>query len=172
MKWLIITILLSFVCASQIAAQQQEVPYTLADRDRIIRLEAGQEALRNEMNGLRKEISGFRNEMDGLRNEMDGLRNEMDGLRNEMDAKFETIEVKIQALDAKIDYVFWLLGALFALMLFMLGYMIWDRRTALNPIRMDVEQLKRENENMKTILRTYSEKIPQLREILRNAGIL
>jgi predicted RNase H-like nuclease (RuvC/YqgF family) len=165
MKWLIITILLSFVCASQIAAQQQEVPYTLADRDRIIRLEAGQEALRNEMNGLRKEISGFRNEMDGLRNEMDGLR-------NEMDAKFETIEVKIQALDAKIDYVFWLLGALFALMLFMLGYMIWDRRTALNPIRMDVEQLKRENENMKTILRTYSEKIPQLREILRNAGIL
>jgi len=165
MKWLIITILLSFVCASQIAAQQQEVPYTLADRDRIIRLEAGQEALRNEMNGLRKEISGFRNEMDGLRNEMDGLR-------NEMDAKFETIEVKIQALDAKIDYVFWLLGAVFALMLFMLGYMIWDRRTALNPIRMDVEQLKRENENMKTILRTYSEKIPQLREILRNAGIL
>jgi hypothetical protein len=32
----------------------------------------------------------------------------------------------------------------FALMLFMLGYMIWDRRKALNPIRLDVELLKRE----------------------------
>lgn len=144
MNWLRITFLFCIVCTNQVFAQQQEVPYTLADRDRIIRLEAGQEALRNEM----------------------------DGLRNEMDAKFETIEVKIQSLDAKIDYVFWLLGALFALMLFMLGYMIWDRRTALNPIRLDVEQLKRENENMKTILRTYSEKVPQLKEILRNAGIL
>lgn len=125
-------------------AQQQEVPYTLADRDRIIRVEAGQEALRNEMNSL----------------------------RNEVDSKFETIEVKFQSLEARIDYLFYLIGMIFALLLFMLGYMIWDRRTALNPVRMDVDQLKRENENLKSILRTYSEKVPQLKEILRNAGIL
>lgn len=125
-------------------AQQQEVPYTLADRDRIIRVEAGQEALRNEMNSL----------------------------RNEVDSKFETIEVKFQSLEARIDYLFYLIGMIFALLLFMLGYMIWDRRTALNPVRMDVDQLKRENENLKSILRTYSEKAPQLKEILRNAGIL
>ncbi len=139
-------------------AQQQEVPYTLADRDRIIRVEAGQEALRNEMNSLR--------------NEMNSLRNEMNSLRNEIDAKFGTIEVKIQALESRMDYLFYLIGMIFALLLFMLGYLIWDRRTALNPVRMDVELLKRENENMKTILRTYSEKVPQLKEILRNAGIL
>jgi hypothetical protein len=144
MKRIAILLFLFSVMVRFSPAQQQEVPFTLADRDRLIRLEVQQEALQKEMSSL----------------------------RSEMDAKMEILDVKIQSLDARMDYLFYLIGMIFALMLFMLGYLIWDRRTALNPVRMDVEQLKRENENMKTILRTYSEKVPQLKEILRNAGIL
>ncbi len=144
MKRIAILLFLFSVMVRFSSAQQQEVPFTLADRDRLIRLEVQQEA-------LQKEISS---------------------LRIEMDAKLGTLDVKIQALESRMDYLFYLIGMIFALLLFMLGYLIWDRRTALNPVRMDVELLKRENENMKTILRTYSEKVPQLKEILRNAGIL
>jgi len=139
-------------------AQNQEVPFTLADRDRIIQTEAKIGSLGNEMNSLR-------NEMNSLRNEMNSLRNEMNSLRNEMDAK-------IGSLDSKIDYMFWVQGVIIALIIFMLGFIIWDRRTALDPVKADVEVLKRENEKMKNIFRFLSETQPQLREILKNAGIL
>ena len=50
----------------------------------------------------------------------------MEALETKMDVKFE-------AVNARIDYLFWLQGVIVALILFMLGYMIWDRRTALRP---------------------------------------
>lgn len=117
--------------------QQQEVPFTLADRDRIIQTEV-------RIGGVEKEIIS---------------------LRNEMDAKNEL-------LSAKIDYLFWVQGVIIALIIFMLGFVIWDRRTALNPVRTDIEILKSENEKMKSIFRFLSETQPQLREMLKNAGIL
>lgn len=97
-KYLIIKFLLILVIPS--FAQQQQVPYTLADRGRLIQVEAN---------------------VNGLRNEMNSLRNEMNSLRNDMNAKFEMV-------NAKIDYIFWLIGVLVTLMFFMLGFMIWDRR--------------------------------------------
>ncbi len=132
-------------------AQQQQVPYTLADRDRLIQVEAN--------------VNGMRNEMSSLRNEMNGLRNEMNSLRNEMNAKFETV-------NAKIDYIFWMMGVMVAFMIFMLGFIIWYRRTTLAPVKSEIEELKIANEKMKDIFRKQAEFHPQLREILKNAGIL
>lgn len=125
-------------------AQNQEVPFTLADRDRIIQTEV---------------------KLGSLSNEIGSLRNEMNSLRNEMDARFE-------AVNAKIDYVYWVLGVIVALIIFMLGFIIWDRRTALDPVKADVIVLKKENEKMKNIFIFLSETQPQLREMLKNAGIL
>ncbi len=141
-KIIFLVFFLSFFWFSN--AQNQEVPFTLADRDRIIQTEV-------KVEGLSKEIGS--------------LRNEMGSLRSEMDAKFE-------AVNAKIDYMYWVQGVIIALIIFMLGYMIWDRRTALDPVKTDVEVLKRENEKMKSIFRFLSESQPQLREMLKNAGIL
>jgi hypothetical protein len=139
-------------------AQNQEVPFTLADRDRIIQTE-------EKLGSLSKEIGSLRNEMSSLRNEMSSLRNEMSSLRNEMDARFE-------AVNAKIDYMYWVQGVIIALIIFMLGFIIWDRRTVLDPVKADVIVLKKENEKMKNIFIFLSETQPQLREMLKNAGIL
>jgi len=58
-----------------------------------------------------------------------------------------------------------------SLMIFMMGYMIWDRRTALNPIREKVEQNIRTQEDLKNVLIEYSRKDPKLVDILRSFGI-
>ncbi len=50
-----------------------------------------------------------------------------------MDAKFEAIDSKFDAVNSRIDYLFWLQGVIVALIMFILGYTIWDRRTALQP---------------------------------------
>jgi len=148
-KYLIILILFSF--GLSVSSQQQAVPYTLADRDRLIKVEAS---------------------VGSLRNEMSSLRNEMNSLRNEMNARFEAVDAKFDAMNSKFDYVFWLLGALFAMMIFMLGFMIWDRRTTLAPVKSEIEELKRANEKMKEIFIKQAENQPKLLEILKNAGIL
>jgi len=94
--FLVFVLLFSGILKAQ--EQQVVVPYTLADRDRTIRLEA----------------------------KMEALESKMDSQESKMDVKFE-------AVNARIDYLFWLQGVIVALILFMLGYMIWDRRTALQP---------------------------------------
>ena len=150
-------------------AQQQEVPYTIADRDRLIQVEANVNGMRNEMNSLR-------NEMNSLRGEMNSLRGEMNSLREEMDAKLETIHQRIDNIEKRLDniqtFLLWGFGMLFSLMIFMLGFIIWDRRTTLAPVRSDLEELKLQNEKMKEIFRKQSEAQPHLRKILKNAGIL
>mgnify|MGYP006291418041 CR=1 FL=1 len=145
-KWLLGICLINFVLLSY--SQQQEVPFTLADRDRIIQTEI-------RLGALEREVANLRSEM----------KSELGSLRNEMDAK-------IGALDEKIDYMYWVQGVIIALIIFIPGFIIWDRRTALTPVRDDVEKLKAENEKMKQIFRFLSETQPQLRETLKKTGIL
>lgn len=118
-------------------AQQQEVPYTLADRDRLIQVEAN-----------------------------------LNGLRNEMNAKFEAVDNRFDSLDDKFDPIYWILGVVVALIIFMLGFIIWDRRTTLAPVKLEIEELKKANEKMKEIFIKQAESQPKLLEILKNAGIL
>ena len=118
-------------------AQQQEVPYTLADRDRLIQVEAN-----------------------------------LNGLRNEMNAKFEAVDNRFDSLDDKFDPIYWILGVVVALIIFMLCFIIWDRRTTLAPVKLEIEELKKANEKMKEIFIKQAESQPKLLEILKNAGIL
>ena len=88
-KLLILVFVLLFSGILKAQEQQVVVPYTLADRDRTIRLEAKMETLETKM------------------------------------------DVKFDAVNSRIDYLFWLQGVIVALIMFILGYTIWDRRTAL-----------------------------------------
>jgi hypothetical protein len=116
---------------------QVVVPYTLADRDRTIRLETKMEAL---------EIK--------------------------MDAQESNMNVKFDAVNSRIDYLFWLQGVIVALILFMFGYMIWDRRTALQPALEKASDANGKNTTLIQTLREYSKKHADLAEILRTHGIL
>jgi len=129
-KLLILTFVLLLSGILKAQEQQVVVPYTLADRDRTIRLEAKMEALESKM------------------------------------------DVKFEAVNARIDYLFWLQGVIVALIMFMLGYTIWDRRTALQPA---LAQASKAEENSRTLiatLREYAKKHADLAEILRSHGIL
>lgn len=59
----------------------------------------------------------------------------VESLRNEMNAKFEAMETKIDATNPKIETLYWGFGILIAMMFFIMGFIIWDRRSVLNPIQ-------------------------------------
>jgi len=148
----IILILLLFLSSLGLPALAQEqqviVPYTLADRDRTIRIEARMETLEAKMGAL----------------------------ETKMDVKFVALEtkmdVKFEAVNSRIESLIWIVGILVAMILFMFGYMIWDRRTALQPALNRATQADEKSTNLTRSLREYSKSHPDLAEILKSHGIL
>ena len=140
---LFITLLSLFVPGYRAWAQEQQivVPYTLADRDRMIRTEA----------------------------KMEGLETKMNALESKMDVKSESIQ---RQLDQLTTLFYWGFGILITLFIFMLGYMIWDRRTALQPALDKANEADAKGTNLIMSLREYSKKHPDLADILRSHGIL
>jgi len=128
----------------QAFAQTREVPFTLDDSDRIMRTEERIESLRKEVN-----------------------------------AKFEAVETKIDALETKIDAVnsrfeplYWAFGILITLMFFILGFIIWDRRTALNPIQQKTYSMEERMNKLENVFREHAKKDPAFAELLKIAGLL
>jgi ABC-type phosphate transport system auxiliary subunit len=130
-------------------AETKVIPFTLDDRDRIIRTEQKIEALDEKLSAK--------------------LDAKVDGLRAEMNARFETVNKQFAAIDQRFDQLFnflWaFIGIFTAMMASVFGFAFWDRKLSLDPIK---------KENLKTlnVLRAMAEHQPKVREILKNAGLM
>jgi hypothetical protein len=84
--------------------------------------------------------------------------------------------VKFESQQRQLDDIktlfYWGFGILLTLFLFMFGYMIWDRRTAMKPALEQSSKAMEDNRNFLTVLRDYSNKHPDLAEILKTHGML
>ena len=106
-------VLLCLFCLSGLPSlaleQQVIVPYTLADRDRAIITES----------------------------KISTLDAKIIALNDKMEVRFESIDKQFMYQQKQIDDIktlfYWGFGILITLFIFMLGYMIWDRRTAMQP---------------------------------------
>ncbi len=125
----------------QAFAQSREVPFTLDDRDRIIKLEE----------------------------KLSSNNDKIESLRNEMNTKFEAIETK---MDAKFEPIYWILGIIVVIILFTLGYIIWDRRTALYPVQDKTRNLEEQVNKLMYVTREQAKKDPAFAELLKIAGLL
>ena len=139
-----ITIIFVFLLSAGIkvrAQEQQPVPYTLADRDRLIKVET----------------------------EISSVMIEMNAFRNELNARLESQQKQIDDLKTLF---FWGFSIIITLIIFMLGYMIWDRRTALKPALLKAEDATDKTRNLVSALREYARSHPDLAEILKTYGLL
>ncbi|MFH1963391.1 MAG: hypothetical protein ABIJ30_11075 [bacterium] len=76
-------------------------------------------------------------------------------------------------------FMLWGFGITFAGMFALIGFVLWDRRTALAPAvkKIDVlekkeDRLEEDGERMKNALKKFALKEPRLAEALRFAGVL
>ena len=143
MKYLLILIL--FLLTLILSGQTKEVSFTLDDRDRLIRNEEAIKSLRNE-----------------IKSEINSLDSKINSLRNEMNYKFDSIQTQLNDLKT---FLYWGFGILFGMMMSLFGFVLWDRRTTVTPV-------KRQNEQILYTLKEYSKENQKLAEILRRAGIL
>src|SRR3990170_5779238 len=94
-----------------------EVPYTLEDRDRMIRIETS----------------------------LKEFKEAVDRRFEQVDRRFEQVDKQIERVESVL---MWGFGLLFTSMLGMVGFVLWDRRTAVAPVvralkerEMDMEEL-------------------------------
>ncbi len=144
-------VVLFFLFLAQGFAQGQETPYTLEDRERLIRIESRMDVLEARM--------------DALEVKMDALEMKMDALEMKMDARFDL-------LNARIDTLFWLVGLLFGMMTLMFGYLVWDRRTALKPAIEKAAMAENMSKQIICALHDYAHKDDRMKQSLKTYRLM
>lgn len=123
-KWM--TMLFLVICMASffapVSGYAVETAPRISDREIIeslTRLEEGVKANR-EM------ILALRNDMRSMRNEMGSMRNEMHSMRTEI-----------------LGFMKWGFGLLFSGMFILVGFILWDRRSTLKPVKDELDELER-----------------------------
>lgn len=128
-----------------INAQSRDVPFTLEDRNRIMQTQAEIASLRTEMNARFESMNeSINTRFESQQQQMDDLKASIQDLRN---------------------LFYWAFGLMIALMTLIFGFIIWDRRTAMEPMR-------ERSQTLIQSLREYAKKQPDLAEILRSHGLM
>ena len=68
--------------------------------------------------------------------------------------------------------ILWGFGILFGGMGMLIGFVIWDRRTALEPVARKYRELEEQGEKYNRALKEYAKVEPKLAEILRSLNLL
>ncbi len=122
-------------------AWAEEVPYTLEDRDRLIRVEA---TLREFKESVDKRIES-------------------------VDRRIDSVDKRIERLETVMMGGF---GLLFTSMIGLVGFVLWDRRTALAPAIRRSRELEERAERIERALREMAQQDPRVAEALKHVGLL
>ena len=151
---LAVIILLPFQAV--LAADKEGI--SISDREiieRLTRLEEGQKNLQNQINDFRhyvdSRINGIQNQVIGIQGQINGLQSQINGLRNLIMTGF---------------------GVLIAGMFSLVGFVIWDRRSAISPVINRTRDMEDKQILLLKAIREYALKEPKLSEVLKSLGLL
>lgn len=151
----------------------KEVPYTLEDRDRLIRIEIS--------------LKEFKEVVDKRFEQVD---RQLQQMREDTNKRFEQVDKRSDGIERRLErletVMMWGFGLLFTSMLGMVGFVLWDRRTAVAPVtrvlkevELDLAELKRRGMDVERreikiedVLREYARKEPGLAELMRIKGMM
>ena len=77
-----------------------------------------------------------------------------------------------QRMNELREFLLWGFGMTFAGIFALVGFVIWDRRTALAPAVRRIEELQERERRLEAALREYAAKEPALAEALKRTGLL
>ena len=136
---LVVSLIMVLLAGTQVAAQNT-VAFTQADRERLIRLEG---------------------KMESFQKQLDLTNQRIDDFKTDVNSRFDGVNQRFGELQT---FMYWGFGILFTMMMVLMGFVLWDRRTAIKPIENRTHQLEE-------ALIEYAKTDPKLKEILRKAAI-
>jgi len=139
-----VTVILLILVLNASAVFAKEITFTQEDRERLIRVEEGLKAVNQRIDSLDKRIDSLDKRIDSLDKRIDDLKNLM--------------------------YI--LIGAVFAQTIGVVGFVLWDRRTALQPAIRRNKELEERQERIEKALKELARVDRKVEEILKNVGLL
>ncbi len=88
---------------------------------------------------------------------------------DQIDRRFDQIERRIERLE---NVIIWGFGLLFTTMIGLVGFVMWDRRTALAPAIRKNKELEEREEKIERALKELAAKDPNVAEVLKHVGLL
>ena len=153
-KFAIIFFIMICTCIllSPLSGYAVETSPRISDREIIESLTRLEEGVK-----VNKEMIGLlRNDIGSLRSEMMALRSEMMALRSEI-----------------LGFMKWGFGLLFTGMLILVGFILWDRRSTLKPVKDELDELERRKvDRLIAAMKKLSEDDSRIAQVLRSVGLL
>ena len=131
----------------------------ISDREiveRLTRLEEGQKALAQRIDDVERSL---------------GQR--IDNVERSLGQRIDSIERSLgQRIDELRETMLWGFGIMFSGMFALVGFVLWDRRSALAPAVRQIEGVKEREDRLEAALREYARNVPELADVLRKLGLL
>lgn len=155
LKFCIIAVTLFTLSPNALAVEKAE---RISDREIIeslAELKAGQKGLEGSFIGLEKRMDRLEKRMDRLENKLEAVRSELKG------------------------FMMWGFGIIIAGMFSLVGFVLWDRRTAVAPVaralkekETEIEELKKKERAIEDVLRDYAAGDQRLAALMKLRGLL
>ena len=151
--------------------------------ERLARLEEGQRGLNKRIDDLGKRIDGLGKRIDDQSKRIDDLRSELKGDINGLNKRIDDQSKKIDSLRSelkgdineqskRIDDIKGLLYVVIAGIFALIGFVIWDRRTALSPVLNKTRELEEREDMTLRALKEYARKEPKMANVLKSLGMM
>ena len=146
MKAAACVVVLAVVVATSAAAQERDISISGKEIvERLSRIEEGQKSSEQRFTGLERRIDAVETR-----------------LEQKIDQRFGELR----------DFILWGFGVTFAGIFALVGFVLWDRRTALAPAVRRIEELQYREKRLESALRDYAQGKSDLATSLRNSGLL
>jgi chaperonin cofactor prefoldin len=127
-------------------------------KERLIRIEEGQKASNQRIDDLDKRL--FR-----LEEGQKALSQRIDELDKRLSSRIDGIEKR---MDYLVNLIYVVLAGMFALV----GFVLWDRRSALAPAIRRTRDIEEREEKLERAIKEFALKNPEMKEILKSLGLL
>ncbi|MFQ6043697.1 MAG: hypothetical protein ACE5PV_22820, partial [Candidatus Poribacteria bacterium] len=98
----------------------------------------------------------------------DDVNKRIDDMNNRINDRINDVNNRIDDIN---NFMLWGFGIIFAGMFVLVGFIIWDRRTALAPAIKKNKELEERQERIEKAFRELAIKEPKLAEILKQIGL-
>jgi len=147
---LVVSLIMVLLAGTQVAAQNT-VAFTQADREILIRLEGKMESFQKQLELTNQRIDDLKSDVNDFKSDVNSKFSEQ---KSEFDRRFGEV----------MTFMYWGFGILFTMMMVLMGFVLWDRRTAIAPL--EIRQRR-----MEEAMIEFAKIDPKFKEILKKAAL-
>ncbi len=121
---------------------------------------------------LAKEVSFTQEDRDRIRNvelKVERLEEGQKYLQKQIDELKKDTQ---RQFDELRTFLYWGFGILFGGMGILIGFVIWDRRTAVEPVARKIREIEEREERLEKVMKKLAKRDPEIEKILKEEGLV